>query len=76
MLAYYIEYTSTACVCFPLGVCCFLVAFANGVKAELISLNEYNQLKGSKIEMYKKFASAIEFHSIVEELSSVHALAQ
>lgn len=52
------------------------MAFANDIKAELISLNEFNQLKGSKIEMYKKFASAIEFHSIVKQLSSVHALAQ
>lgn len=69
ILAYYIEYTSTACVCFPLGVCCFLMAFANDVKAELSALNEYNQLRENKFEMYKKFANAIEFHSIVKQLS-------
>lgn len=70
LATYYVVISCTCNVCFPVGACCFLIAFADDIKDELHDLNEYNQTKDHRTkEFYSKFCHLIEFHSIAKQLS-------
>lgn len=72
LATYYVVISCTCNVCFPLGACCFLIAFADDIKDELRNLNEYNQSEDRRtVEFNWKFGQLIEFHSIAKQLSQI-----
>lgn len=70
--AYYVAISCTCNVSFPVGACCFLIAFAKDIKEELRILNDCSKNDGScQIRFYQQFRNLIEFHSIAKRLSFI-----
>lgn len=68
--AYYVAISCTCNVSFPVGACCFLIAFADDIKEELRLLDQYSKSdEKCSIGFYQKFRNLIEFHSIAKQLS-------
>lgn len=72
IICYYGVLGCGSCVCFPVGICCFLDAFARDIKEELIALNDHYKSK-SEIEFYRKLCNTVKLHSTVKQLSQMMA---
>lgn len=56
-------------VCYPFGTCCFMTAFADDIKMEVIKLNKIHEKEKTAVELYERLCRIVDFHAAVKQLS-------
>lgn len=54
-------------MCYPIGTCLIMSAYAEDIIQDTVSLNQLNERKGKEMNVYKKLCNLIEFHSTVQQ---------
>lgn len=68
---YYVIIQSICNVCSAIGPCCFMIAFAKDITAEMMKLDESATMNdhGHPTRFYQKMCSILKFHANAKQLS-------
>lgn len=71
-ITYYIFMESTFNLSLAIGICCFMAASANDIKAKINEIHSSNAQNEESTEFYKKVCGILKFHMTMKQLS-VHS---